>query len=271
MQYTFDTEDGHMLTGWAAATSSNATPAISPNSSVKYIRNDGSAQKNSWVWAVPDEDYIKEDYDDEEYSWWYTNGSGKVYTNEIKKINGKRYALDTFGRMLTGFVTADANRTNVMSVCGAEDMRESKLYLSRFPVVYYCSDSEADGAVKTGYQNITIDDGTRQFWFNSSGIGTTGYIPSIGKFTMSGMVLCADRDEGSYAAVLVKKGATGYELDENINGMLYGSAIRTDGSCILVSKTGSIQKNKKNMKSDDLYFCTDKDGRVTYVGYEKAK
>ena len=150
-------------------------------------------------------------------------------------------------------------------------MRESKLYLSRFPVVYYCSDSEADGAVKTGYQNITIDDGTRQFWFNSSGIGTTGYIPSIGKFTMSGMVLCADRDEGSYAAVLVKKGATGYELDENINGMLYGSAIRTDGSCVLVSKTGSIQKNKKNMKSDDLYFCTDKDGRVTYVGYEKAK
>lgn len=271
VQYSFDTEDGHMLTGWAAATSSNVTTAITPDSSVKYIRNDGSAQKNSWVWAVPDEDYIKEDYDDEEYSWWYTNGSGKVYTNEIKKINGKRYALDVYGRMLTGFVTTDSNRTNVMSICSAEDMRESELFRDRLPIVYYCSDFESDGAVKTGYQSIAINDGVRQFWFNSSGIGTTGYISSIGKFTMSGMVLCADKDEGDYAAVLVKKDTAGYELDEHMTGMLYGSAIWTDGSCVLVSKTGAVQKNKKNLKSDDLYFCTDKDGRVTYVSYEKMK
>lgn len=109
-----------MLTGWAAATNSNATPAITPDSSVKYLRNDGSAQKNSWVWAVPDEDYIKEDYDDE-YSWWYTNNSGKVYTNEVKKINNKRYALDEYGRMLTGFVTADSTRKNVKPVGIADE------------------------------------------------------------------------------------------------------------------------------------------------------
>lgn len=270
-QYTFDTEDGHMLTGWAAATSSNATSPITPDSSVKYIRNDGSAEKNSWVWAVPDEDYIKEDYDDDEYSWWYTNGSGKVYTDEIKKINNKRYALDKFGRMLTGFVTADADRHNVQSVGAADEITEAKLYSGRFQNLYFCSDSESDGAIRTGYQNITIDDGNRQFWFNTSGVGTTGYISKIGKFTVSGMVLCADQDEANYAAVPVKAGTAGYELNDRINGLLYGNAIRTDGSCVLVSKSGAVQKNKKNLKSDDLYFCTDKDGRVTYAGYEKAK
>jgi len=269
VQYTFDTEDGHMLTGWAAATSSNATPAISPDSSVKYIRNDGAAQKNTWVWAVPHEDYIKEDYDDDEFSWWYTNGSGKVYTDEIKKIDGKRYALDQFGRMQTGFVTADSNRHNVKKVADTDEITESMLYRSRFQNLYYCSDSESDGSVRTGYQNIVIDDGPRQFWFNSSGVGTTGYISSIGKFTMSGMVLCADQDVDDYAAVLVKKDAAGLEIDERMNELLYGSAIRTDGSCVLVRKSGAVQKNKKNLKCDDMYFCTDKDGRVTYAGFEK--
>lgn len=269
-QYTFDTEDGHMLTGWAVATSSNATPAITPDSSVKYLRNDGSAQKNSWVWAVPDEDYIKEDYDDEEYSWWYTNSSGKVYTDEVKKINNKRYALDEYGRMLTGFVTADSKRNHVKSVGNTDEVSEADLYANRFPILYFCSDDESDGSVRTGYQTIAIEDGDRQFWFNSSGVGTTGYVSSIGKFTVSGMVLCADKDEANYAAVPVKAGTAGYELDSKINGLLYGNAIRADGSCILVNKSGSVQKNKKNLKNDDLYFCTDKDGRVTYTGYEKA-
>lgn len=271
VQYTFDTTDGHMLTGWTAvnATSSDTTQPVTPESAVRYIRNDGSAAKNTWVWAVPDEDYIKEDYDDENYSWWYTNGSGKVYTDEIRKINNKRYALDEYGRMLTGFVTTDADKHNVTKIDEAEYMYEYELFRDRYPIIYYCSDSEADGAIRTGYQTITIDDGPRQFWFNSAGVGTTGYVSSIGKFTVSGMVLCADPDEGAYAAVLVKKDTEGLELDDNINGMLYGRAIRTDGSCVLVNKSGTIQKNKKNLKCDDMYFCTDKDGRVTYAGYEK--
>lgn len=267
-QYTFDTEDDHMLTGWAAATRSNATPAIIPDSSVKYLRNDGSAQKNSWVWAVPDEDYIKEDYDDE-YSWWYTNNSGKVYTNEVKKINNKRYALDGYGRMLTGFVTAGPTRKDVKSVGSADEVSETDLYANCFPILYFCSDDEADGAVRTGYQTITIEDGDRQFWFNSSGVGTTGYVSSISKFTVSGMVLCADKDEANYAAVPVKAGTADYEMNDKINGLLYGNAIRADGNYVLVNKSGSVQKNKKNLKCDDLYFCTDKDGRVTYTGYEK--
>ena len=85
------------------------------------------------------------------------------------------------------------------------------------------------------------------------------------------MVLCADQDEGNYAAVPVKAGTVGYELGDRIDGLLYGNAIRADGSCVLVNRSGSVQKNKKNLKSDDLYFCTDKDGRVTYVGYDKIK
>ena len=82
-------------------------------------------------------------------------------------------------------------------------------------------------------------------------------------------MLCADQDVDNYAAVLVRKDTAGFEIDERMNGLLYGSAIRTDGSCVLVSKTGAVQKNKRNLKCDDMYFCTDKDGRVTYAGFEK--
>lgn len=267
--YAFDTEDGHMLTGWTDADTSDGSQAITQGGEVKYIRNDGSAVKNSWVWAVPARDYLPEDYEDETYSWWYTNASGKICTDEIRLINGKRYALDLFGRMLTDFVTADEDKHNVSMFGWDENTTEYELFKAKLPIVYYCSNSLADGAVRTGYQNITLEDGVRQFWFNASGVGTTGYVSKIGKFTVSGMVLCADGESGKYAGVLVKTGTAGYELDPEISGMLYGRNIRTDGSCVLVNKSGTIQKNKTNLKDDDLYFCTDKDGRVTYVGYDK--
>lgn len=267
VQYAFDTEDGHMLTGWAAATSSNA---IAPDSDVKYLKNDGSAAKNRWVWAVPAEDYIPEDYNDEEYSWFFTNKSGIVYTDEIRKINGKKYALDEYGRMLTGFAATADGKTGVTSLGAADEMTESRLFSEQFPYIHYCSDDEADGSIKTGYVYVGIDDGTRQFWFDKNGIGTTGYISSIKKFTVSGMVLCANDDDGGVAGVLVRTDTDDLVLDGRINGLIYGTDIYTDGSCVLVNKSGAIQKNKKNMKSDDLYFCTDSQGRVTYVGYEKA-
>ena len=201
--------------------------------------------------------------------WWYTNASGKICTDEIRLINGKRYALDLYGRMLTDFVTADEDKHNVSMFGWDENTTEYELFKAKLPIVYYCSNSLTDGAVRTGYQNITLEDGARQFWFNTSGVGTTGYVSKIGKFTVSGMVLCADGESGKYAGVLVKTGTDGYELDPEISGMLYGRNIRTDGSCVLVNKSGTIQKNKTNLKDDDLYFCTDKDGRVTYVGYDK--
>lgn len=266
--YNFDTTDGHMLTGWATATSSEAMQITPEDKNIKYLKNDGSAAKNSWVWAVPDEDYIKSDYDDDEYSWWFTNASGKVYTDTIRTINNKRFAFDEYGRMLTNFVTADNDKHNVQKYADADEVSEADLFADKLERIYYCSSSEEDGAIKTGYQNIEIEDGIRNFWFNSSGIGSTGYITKISKFTASGMILCADDEKGAYAGIPAIKNST-YELSDSFTGLYYGTAIPTDGSCILVNKNGVIQKNKKNAKADDLYYCTDSNGFATYVGEEK--
>lgn len=43
-----------------------------------------------------------------------------------------------------------------------------------------------------------------------------------------------------------------------------------EGNDYLVNTSGKIQKNKKNVKdADDMYFCTDAEGIVTYTGSEK--
>ena len=49
-----------------------------------------------------------------------------------------------------------------------------------------------------------------------------------------------------------------------------GEETSTIGEGYLINTSGKIQKNKKNVKDkDDMYYCTDSDGIVTYIGSEK--
>ena len=42
------------------------------------------------------------------------------------------------------------------------------------------------------------------------------------------------------------------------------------GETYLINSSGTIQKNKTNVKdADDYYYCTDSKGIVTYSGSEK--
>ena len=107
--YHFHGSYGYMLTDWAEA--SGTITGSSTAGQIAYLNGDGSERKNKWVWAVPDEDYdlTGSDYEDDEYSWWYFNKNGKLASNEIKKINGKKYAFDNAGRMIKGFVWSDGS------------------------------------------------------------------------------------------------------------------------------------------------------------------
>lgn len=50
------------------------------------------------------------------------------------------------------------------------------------------------------------------------------------------------------------------------SGIKYGT-ITYDGKEYLVSQSGKIQKNKKNLKDGDgVYYSSDKDGIVTHIG-----
>lgn len=44
------------------------------------------------------------------------------------------------------------------------------------------------------------------------------------------------------------------------------------GEEYLINTSGKIMKNKKNIKdADDVYYCTDKKGIITYMGDEKQE
>ena len=65
---------------------------------------DGARMTRGWFKVVPGY-YLEEDeYSDGSDYWYYADGSGKLYANEIRSINGRRYAFNQNGRMLDGLV-----------------------------------------------------------------------------------------------------------------------------------------------------------------------
>lgn len=263
--YSFNTTDGHMLTGWAATDSNIATAG----NDIKHMDDSGTMAKNQWVWAIPAENYDRKDYDEDEYSWWYTDNTGKVIKNKVKKINSKKYAFDSIGRMQTGLVYVN---NDVISIGDLDEIsRADLLELQMNHVYYFSNDEEKDGSMKFGYQNIELDDDTYQFYFNtSSGEGQTGFISKIKKFTVSGIVLKADKDVDTYAGVSATGTKNSWTISSDFTDLVYGTDISTDGSYVLINTSGAVQTNRKNIKTDnDLYISTDADGYVTYVGTEK--
>ena len=274
-------EDGHMLTNWATSTQS-AKDAATSSSKLNYLNGDGAERKNKWVWAVPDEDSLedalKSDFNDDEYSWWYFNNSGKLVTSQIKKINGKKYAFDSYGRMLTEFVAANDSGKNVKNLGGAGDTSRNGVINGVFKdtleddkhvsvgslnVYWFSKDEEKDGSMKKGYQSIELDDGTYQFYFNtSSGAGKTGKISKIKKWTINGLVLApTTEDDSNYAAVVLSG-------DEPVD-LVFGT--RTVGN-MLVNRAGTQVKNKAKLKdNNDAYYVVSKSGEVlAYYDSEDA-
>ena len=287
-------DDGHMITGWGTATAT-VKDSSATSGELSYVNGDGAERKNKWVWAVPDEDSVetdlKNDYDDDEYSWWYFNNSGKLVTNQIKKINGKKYAFDYYGRMIKGFVFVD-NSGNVVDykdagdwtraeiIKGHQDEKDLTIY-STGDFYYFSNDEEKDGSMKKGYQNLELDDGTYQFYFSTSnGKAYNEYVSKIKKYVKNGLVLAPSNDDDSnYAAVIVDAN-NAPDLDANNECLVF--AEKTEGN-ILVNKAGTVVKKKAKLKdSNDGYYIVNKDGVVLryfkseddykdYVGYTTSK
>ena len=274
--YHFDGDDGHMITNWGTSTQS-AKDANTSSTNLQYLNGDGAERRNRWVWAVPDEDSIeddlKADYNNDDYRWWYFNNSGNLTTNTIKKINGKKYAFDQYGRMKKDFVIeytdpADPEKVKIHGAGGAGDITRddvikgefkdydvSNLSKSDYKVYYFSKDEEKDGSMKKGYQTLELDDGNRQFYFNStSGAGTTGYVSKIKKYTINGMVLAPNSDDPSNYA--------GVEFDANGDpaDLVFGK--KTEGT-ILVNKSGTKVTNKVKLKdNEDAYYVVNGKGKV---------
>ena len=126
-----------------------------------YVDGNGVMVTNTWVKVVNED---QDDDDPAEYHYYYMQKSGKAYkasdssnSAHFRTIDGKRYAFDDDGVMLYGWVTEDGELAT-----GDDGWKDAK---------YYCGSWE-DGAMKTGWQKITVyddedgKDDDYDYWFN---------------------------------------------------------------------------------------------------------
>ena len=144
-KYAFD-EEGRMIASWFSEdVESGSTSTASEDSTAstaevseftrgfKYFSDpeDGARYTRGWFKVVPGY-YLEEDeYNDGDDYWYYADGNGELYANEIKTIKGKKYAFNENGRMLDGLVLLEMEaKSNSSSSKGAgihgED--DDKLY-----------------------------------------------------------------------------------------------------------------------------------------------
>ena len=282
-------KDGRMIEDWSnlkkttVGSDSVLLPAASGSNAIVYVNGDGGARKNQWIWAVPSEEYNRKDYENDTYSWWWADASGKIVKDTTKRIKNKIYAFDEVGRMISGLQASADGRTNFTDESTAHmsisDM-EAKDYLAATFAgdIYYFSDNYAkDGSRKSGYQKVSFQDDDYQMYFLNNGKAADGYVSKIKKYVNKGILLAANNDDSNYG--FVKTGTTVRDLastntvveyfDDVVRG-LGVTDITTPTNYVLVNSSGTVQKNKGNLKDmNDVYYVTDKDGKVIYASYKK--
>lgn len=129
-----------------------------------YVDANGVMVRNTWV-KLPNEE--QDDVDDPaEFHYYYMQSNGKAYKapgsgdTKFKTIDGKKYAFDADGKMLYGWVNGQSERLTGDNDWNANCEDEDIYYLG----------SWEDGAMKTGWQRLTVcddqhDDDDKDFWF----------------------------------------------------------------------------------------------------------
>ena len=230
-KYGFD-EYGRMNAGWVTqATTSNTSVkdggkqgiATYSNSFMNYSTpEDGARYTKGWFKVTPGYYLQKDKYEDGSDYWYYSDGNGKLVTNQIKTINGKKYAFDNYGRMIDGFVVlqmqhagAGISSRDIVEKLDDKDRYDTEDNYDRFVKAndslfssgelraYYFGGSD-DGSMKTGKQSVDIDGEKFTFEFakngSKKGAGINGM--SDHKFYIGGKLTTADSDNKVEIVVL---------------------------------------------------------------------
>ena len=244
-KYGFD-NNGVMVYDWQKKNASTSTV------SSRYYsdQTDGHLKKKTWVWAVPDANQNQDDNDDDTSRWFYVDANGDTTTNQIKKINGKKYLFDSVGIMKSGlqWVTFDSNgKITDITDDNTDTSDEIKAGVDGAKL-YYFGDEATDGSMKTGKNiKIELDDDTFTFGFKSNGqaydydsVGSNGKI--------EGLV-----DKKIYNNGILEKAGSDDKYVE-VGGYLVGTS-------------GTVVSNGKYVKDgDDNWWSVNKDGEVVNHG-----
>ncbi len=110
-KYGFDA-DGKMLFGFADSDGALLnTDSDDPMLKCVYYygTNDDGARHTGWLRY--EDGFDNEDYDDD-YYWFYFTSNGQKKMEGTKKVNGKTYAFDEYGVMITEFTAKDGTSTS---------------------------------------------------------------------------------------------------------------------------------------------------------------
>ena len=191
-KYGFD-ENGRMVAEWNIATIVGSQGDADYTKEWSYFSSpeDGARKTKGWFKVIPDEELDEAKYDDCEEYWYYSDGKGKLVANEIKTINGRKYAFNEYGRMLDGLRLLQLNPNDKKEILYAPaDDDDSNMYYDTednfdktvrnfmteaaagsedlYAMCYFGASD--DGSMKTGKQTVTIDGDKFEFYFEKSGI-----------------------------------------------------------------------------------------------------
>ena len=230
-KYGFD-EYGRMNAGWVTtATPSNTSVkdggkqgiATYSNSFMNYSTpEDGARYTKGWFKVTPGYYLQKDKYEDGSDYWYYSDGNGKLVTNQIKTINGKKYAFDNYGRMISGFVVLQMQQTgtaysqkDIVDKLDDENRYDTADNYTRFVQAndslfrsgelraYYFGSSD-DGSMKTGKQSVDLDGEKVTFEFEKNGSKKGAGLIGMNdhKLYIGGKLTTADSDNKIEVVVL---------------------------------------------------------------------
>ncbi|MFR2502082.1 MAG: hypothetical protein ACLS85_06350, partial [Coprobacillus cateniformis] len=81
---------GKMVSGWTEATAGEIPTASNYQN---YSTSEDGSRRKGWFKAVPTDKINKEANQDDEEKWFYANNDGYLVVNQLKTINGKKYAF----------------------------------------------------------------------------------------------------------------------------------------------------------------------------------
>jgi len=208
-KYAFD-KDGVMAFEWndGFATEDSTDPEATAAQWQYYNDRTAGNRAKGWFYEVPSENLHEDEYDDGAAHWYYAKNDGTLYTNVIKTINGKKYAFNGYGEMLSGLQAIKTDGNGVITwnkkideeseIDQYVDVNAGKYAGNDGYDIYYFGDG-SDGSMKLNTQNIDIDGEVYNFYFvkngenKGKGFGTTTVTDSY-KLTSDGSV-----GDGGYA------------------------------------------------------------------------